>query len=104
MPSSLYRSRRRRIAIGRRVRSIVGQRIKGETVVYQEQQRKVFYILFTIFIIVYIIILAFIGVTFEFIGIMATVLLKGLSGMLGLFYNNSKGAKKGEESKQPIKL
>jgi hypothetical protein len=24
--------------------------------------------------------------------------------MLGLFYNNSKGARKGEESKQPIKL
>ena len=28
---------------------------------------------------------------------------KGLSGMLGPFYNNSKGARKGEESKQPIK-
>ena len=71
--------------------------------VHQEQQRKVFYILFTIFITVYTIILAFIGATFKFIGIMATVLLKGLSGMLGPFYNNSKGAKKGEESKQPIK-
>ena len=35
---------------------------------------------------------------------MATVLLKGLLGILGLFYNNSKGARKGEESKQPIKL
>jgi hypothetical protein len=35
---------------------------------------------------------------------MAIVPLKGLSGMLGLFYNNSKGARKGEESKQPIKL
>ena len=35
---------------------------------------------------------------------MAIVLLKGLLGMLGLFYNNSKGARKGEESKQPIKL
>ena len=34
---------------------------------------------------------------------MATVLAKGLLGMLGLFYNNSKGARKGEESKQPIK-
>ena len=34
---------------------------------------------------------------------MAIVSVKGLSGMLGLFYNNSKGAKKGEESKQPIK-
>ena len=35
---------------------------------------------------------------------MATVLAKGLLGILGLFYNNSKGARKGEESKQPIKL
>jgi len=34
---------------------------------------------------------------------MATVPLKGLLGMLGPFYNNSKGAGKGEESKQPIK-
>jgi uncharacterized membrane protein len=72
--------------------------------VYQERQRKVFYILFTIFIIVYIIIFIFIGVTFKFIGIIAIVLLKGLLGILGLFYNNSKGTRKGEESKQPIKL
>ena len=50
------------------------------------------------------IILIFIGATFKFIGIMVTVLLKGLSGMLGPFYNNSKGARKGKESKQPIKL
>jgi hypothetical protein len=35
---------------------------------------------------------------------MVIVLLKGLSGMLGPFYDNSKGARKGEESKQPIKL
>ena len=35
---------------------------------------------------------------------MVTVLLKGLLGILGPFYNNSKGAGKGEESKQPIKL
>ena len=34
---------------------------------------------------------------------MATVPAKGLLGILGLFYNNGKGAKKGEESKQPIK-
>jgi uncharacterized membrane protein len=85
--------------MGRRVYSVVGRRIKGRTMVYQEQQRKVFYILFTIFIIVYIIILAFIGATFKFIGIMAIVLLKGLLGILGPFYNNSKGARKGEESK-----
>jgi hypothetical protein len=34
---------------------------------------------------------------------MAIVLVKGLLGMLGLFYNDSKGTRKGEESKQPIK-
>jgi len=34
---------------------------------------------------------------------MATVPPKGLLGMLGPFYNNSKGARRGEESKQPIK-
>jgi len=31
------------------------------------------------------------------------VLVKGLSGILGPFYNNSKGARRGEESKQPVK-
>jgi len=45
----------------------------------------------------------FIGATFKFIGIMATVLAKGLLGILGPFYDNSEGARKGEESKQPIK-
>jgi len=35
---------------------------------------------------------------------MAIVPAKGLPGILGLFYNNSKGVKKGEESKQPVKL
>ena len=99
LPSSLYGNKRRQIAIGRRVYSIARRRIKGGTIAHQERQRKVFYILFTIFIIVYIIILAFIGVTFKFIGIMAIVLVKGLSGILGPFYNNSKGARKGEESK-----
>jgi hypothetical protein len=59
--------------------------------------------LFTIFTTVYIIILTFIEATFKFIGIIAIVLLKGLLGILGPFYNNSKGARKGEESKQPIK-
>ena len=53
---------------------------------------------------VYTIILAFIRAIFEFIGTIATVLAKGLSGMLGLFYNDSEGVKKGEESKQPVKL
>ena len=53
---------------------------------------------------VYIIILAFIGATFEFIRIIVIVPVKGLPGMLGPFYSNSKGTKKGEESKQSIKL
>jgi len=85
------------------VHSAARQRIKERTIVRQERQRKVFYILFTIFVTVYTIILMFIGATFKFIGIMATVPAKGLLGMLGPFYNNSKGAKRGEESKQPIK-
>jgi len=34
---------------------------------------------------------------------MVTVLAKGLLGMLGPFYNDGKGARKGEEYKQPIK-
>jgi len=85
------------------VRSAARQRIKERTIVRQKQQRKVFYISFTIFTTVYTIILAFIGATFKFIEIMATALVKGLSGILGLFYNNSKGAERGEESKQPIK-
>jgi len=48
---------------------------------------------------VYTIIFIFIEATFEFIRIIATVPAKGLPGMLGLFYNNGKGAKKGEKSK-----
>ena len=86
----------------RRVCSILRRRIKGRTMVHQERQRKVFCILFTIFTTVYTIILAFIGATFKFI-IMVIVPAKGLSGMLGPFYNNGKGVRKGEESKQPIK-
>jgi len=89
--------------MGRRVRSTIRRRIKGRTIVHQERQRKVFYILFTIFTTAYIIILAFIGATFKSIIIMAIVLVKGLLGILCPFYNNSKGARKGEESKQPIK-
>jgi len=34
---------------------------------------------------------------------MATAPAKGLLGMLGPFYNNSKGTRRGEESKQPVK-
>ena len=45
----------------------------------------------------------FIRATFKFIEIITIVLVKGLLGILGLFYNNSKGVKKGEESKWPIK-
>jgi len=67
--------------------------------VYQERQKKVFCILFTIFTIVYTIIFAFIKATFKFIKIMAIIPAKGLLGILGLFYDNGKGAKKGEESK-----
>jgi len=62
--------------------------------VHQERQREVFYILFTIFTITYIIILAFIGATFKFIGMMVTIPIKGLLGILGLFYNNSESFKK----------
>jgi len=87
------------MAIKRQVRSIVRWRIKGDIIVHQKRQRKVFYILFTIFTIAYIIILAFIKTTFKFIGIMATVPAKGLLGILGLFYNNSEGAKKEKEIK-----
>jgi len=85
------------------VRSAARWRIKERTMVRQERQKKVFYISFTIFTTVYIIILTFIGATFKFIGIMATAPAKGLLGMLGPFYNNSKGARRGEKSKQPIK-
>ena len=34
---------------------------------------------------------------------MTILLVKGLLGMLGLYYNNNKSTKKGEESKQPAK-
>ena len=99
MLSFLCGSRRWQIAIGRQVYSIARRRIKGGTIVHQRRQRKVFYISFTIFTTLYIIILIFIEATFKFIEIIAIVLLKGLLGILGLFYNNSKGTKKGEESK-----
>jgi len=60
--------------------------------------------LFIIFIIAYIIIFTFIEANFEFIGIITILLAKGLLGMLGLFYNNSEGFRKGEESKQLVEL
>ena len=51
--------------------------------VYQGQQRKVFYILFTIFITIYIIILAFIEASLKFIRAIAIEPVKGMSGILG---------------------
>ena len=53
--------------------------------------------MFTIFTIVYIIIFIFIKATIEFIGIIAIVLVKELSGILGLFYSDSEGIEKGEK-------
>jgi len=82
--------------MGRQIYNIVRRRIKGRTIVHQ---RKVFCILFTIFITTYIIILIFIETIFKFIKIITTILVKELLGILSSFYNNSKGAKKGEESK-----
>ena len=103
MPSSLHRNGCPQTAIKRRIYSTARQKIKGRTIIHQEQQRKVFYISFTIFTTVYTIILAFIDTTFEFIKTITTVPVKGLSGILSPFYDNSKGARKGEKSKQPIK-
>jgi hypothetical protein len=70
-------------------RSAVRQRIKERVIVYQKQQKEVFNILFTIFIIVYIILLAFIQASIKFIRAIAIGPTKGILGMLGLFYNNS---------------
>jgi len=78
---------------------MVRWRIKKRIIVYQERQKKVFCISFTIFTIVYTIIFIFIEATFKFIRIIVTVLAKGLPGMLGLFYDDGEGAKKEEESK-----
>jgi len=61
-------------------------------------------ILFIIFIIVYNIIFIFTKATFKFIKIIAIVPAKGLSRILGLFYNSGKGTKKEKENKQPVKL
>ena len=55
--------------------------------------------MFTIFIIIYIIILAFIGAAFKFIKIIMTVLIKGLLEILGPFYSNNESTKKEEERK-----
>ena len=79
-----------------RARYIARQRIKERVIVHQEQQKEVFNILFTIFITVYTILLAFIQASIKFIRVIVTRLIKGILEMLGLFYNNSK-----EGSKQP---
>ena len=46
----------------------------------------------------------FIRATFKFIGIIVTVLTKGLLEILGPFYNDNKSTKKEEENKQFAKL
>ena len=66
---------------------------------HQERQKEVFNISFTIFITVYIILLTFTQASIEFIRAIATGPIKGILGMLGLFYNNSR-----EGSGQPINL
>ena len=66
---------------------------------HQERQKEVFNILFTIFIIVYTILLTFTQASIKFIRAIAIGPIKGIPGMLGLFYNNSK-----EGSRQPINL
>ena len=82
-----------------RVYKIIRRRIKGRAIVYQGQQRKVFYILFTIFIIIYTIILVFIEASLKFIRAIAIEPAKGILGILGQFYNNSRSIKKGEGNK-----
>jgi hypothetical protein len=73
-----------------RVYSAVRRRIKERVMVHQEQQKEVFNILFTIFTIVYIILLTFIQASIKFIRVIVIGPTKGILGMLGLFYNDSK--------------
>ena len=80
-------------------RSAVRRRIKRRVIVHQERQKEVFNILFAIFITAYIILLTFIQASIKFIRAIAIGLIKGIPGILGLFYNNS-----GEKSRQPINL
>jgi uncharacterized Tic20 family protein len=82
-----------------RARSAIRRRIKERVMVYQERQKEVFNISFTIFTIVYIILLAFIQASIEFIRVIVIGLIKVIPGMIGLFYNDSK-----EGSRQPINL
>ena len=46
----------------------------------------------------------FIRATFKFVGIIATVPVKGLLGILNPFYSDNKSTKKEKENKQPTKL
>jgi hypothetical protein len=78
---------------------MVGRRIKKRVIMHQDQQKEVFDFLFTIFIMVYIILLAFIQASLKFIRVMVIGPIKGILGMLGLFYNNGR-----EGSRQPINL
>jgi hypothetical protein len=82
-----------------RARSAVRWRIKERVIVHQERQKEVFNISFTIFITVYTILLTFIQASIKFIRAIAIGPTKGILGMLGLFYNNSK-----EGSRQPVNL
>ena len=81
------------------VYSAVRWRIKGRVIVHQERQKEVFNISFTIFAIVYTILLTFTQASIKFIRAIAIGLIKGILGILGPFYNNS-----GEGSRQPINL
>ena len=73
---------------------IVRRRIKERVMVHQEQQKEVFNILFTIFVTVYTILLAFIQASIKFIRVMAIGPIKGILGMLGPFYNDSREGSK----------
>ena len=100
--SSLYGicSRRNgRAAAGMRARGTARWRINERATVHQEQQKEVFDISFAVFTTVYVIILAFIQASLEFVRTMATGPAKGIPGMLGPYYEDG-----GNESKQPIDL
>jgi hypothetical protein len=73
-----------------RARSAVRRRIKERVMVHQERQKEVFNILFTIFITVYTILLTFTQASIKFIRVIAIGPIKGILGILGPFYNNSK--------------
>ena len=86
------------------VYSTIRQRIKERVIAHQERQKEVFNISFIIFATIYINLLIFIQASFKFIKVIAIRPVKGMSGILKLFYNNNKDIRKGEGSKQPIDL